>query len=254
MDPLIKSQLAHIDKARLFSRLQRKVLVLDQYVTSNFPTFDVSKVVNIYSTSILMLQTRCAASQSRCPGRRRHGDSGRDRGSRGRHPETLRDRGWPPGMRAGPSARTITAGNGNDAALAGSNDTITLGNGTDVVVAGDSDTITLGNGADTVTAGTNSIITLGTGSDNVTAGSDSTIKLGNGSDTVTAGANSIITVGNGADSVTAGANSTITLGNGTDTVAFGESPNPLAIGNETINGFNAAHDGRVGSWRGPGFE
>ena len=59
MDPLIKSQLAHIDKARLFSRLQRKVLVLDQYVTSNFPTFDVSTVVNIYSTSILMLQTRC---------------------------------------------------------------------------------------------------------------------------------------------------------------------------------------------------
>ena len=59
MDPLIKSQLAHIDKARLFSRLQRKVLLLDQYVTSNFPTFDVSTVVNIYSTSILMLQTRC---------------------------------------------------------------------------------------------------------------------------------------------------------------------------------------------------
>ena len=59
LDPLIKSQLAHFDKARLFSRLQRKVLLLDQYVTSNFPTFDVSTVVNIYSTSILMLQTRC---------------------------------------------------------------------------------------------------------------------------------------------------------------------------------------------------
>jgi hypothetical protein len=65
LDPLIKSQLAYIDKARLFSRLQRKVLVLDQYVTSNFPTFDVSTVVNIYSTSILMLQTRCQACGDR---------------------------------------------------------------------------------------------------------------------------------------------------------------------------------------------
>ena len=70
--------------------------------------------------------------------------------------------------------QTITAGNGNDAALAGSNDTVTLGNGNDVVVAGSSNTITLGNGADTVTAGANSIITLGNGNDNVTA--DQTVR------------------------------------------------------------------------------
>ena len=49
---------------------------------------------------------------------------------------------------------TISAGNGNDGVIAGSNDTITLGNGIDVVNGGrSSDTITLGNGADTVTAG-----------------------------------------------------------------------------------------------------
>jgi VCBS repeat-containing protein len=79
--------------------------------------------------------------------------------------------------------QTITAGNGNDAALAGSNDTINLGNGND-----------------TVTAGATSIITVGSGNDNVTAESDSTIKLGNGNDTVYVGQNDTITVGTGHDS------------------------------------------------------
>jgi VCBS repeat-containing protein len=149
---------------------------------------------------------------------------------------------------------TISAGNGNDAVLAGSNDTISLGNGTDVVNAGNSDTISLGNGVDTVTAGTNSIITAGNGNDNVTAGSDSTIKLGNGSDAVAVGDSSTVTLGNGQDTVTAGANATIIggngngnvtagsdsaikLGNGSDTVAVGDSSTvTLGNGNDTVFG------------------
>jgi hypothetical protein len=76
----------------------------------------------------------------------------------------------------------------------------------------------------------------------VTAGANSSIKLGNGNDTVTAGANSTITVGSGNDNIFAGANDLINIGIGRDTVAFGESPNPIAIGKETINGFNPAYD------------
>jgi Ca2+-binding RTX toxin-like protein len=44
------------------------------------------------------------------------------------------------------------------------------------------------------------------------------------------------------DTVYAGANDAITLGNGNDTLAFGVSPSPATIGNETVNGFNPAHD------------
>jgi hypothetical protein len=56
------------------------------------------------------------------------------------------------------------------------------------------------------------------------------------------GANSAVTIGNGNGTVYAGANDLINLGKGVDTVAFGESPNPIAIGNETISGFNPARD------------
>ena len=59
---------------------------------------------------------------------------------------------------------------------------------------------------------------------------------------VAAGANSSIKLGNGNDTTSAGANDVINLGKGNDTVAFGESPNPIAVGTETINGFNPAHD------------
>jgi hypothetical protein len=48
--------------------------------------------------------------------------------------------------------------------------------------------------------------------------------------------------GNGNDTVYAGADNLINLGKGNDTVAFGEAPNPIAIGTETINGFNPAQD------------
>jgi hypothetical protein len=154
--------------------------------------------------------------------------------------------------------QTITAGNGNDTALAGSNDTISLGNGTDVVNAGDSDTIRLGNGPDAVTAGANSVITLGNGNDDVTTGSNSTVKVGNGTDTVTAGANSTIAIGNGADTVTAGENSTIKVGNGNDTIDVGnsdtvtvghgqdsfvfEQTTPSTIGAVTVTGFDPSKD------------
>ena len=57
-----------------------------------------------------------------------------------------------------------------------------------------------------------------------------------------AGANSTIMLGNGNDTIYAGANDAITLGHGNDTVAFGVSPSPATIGNETVNGFNPAHD------------
>jgi len=158
--------------------------------------------------------------------------------------------------------QTISAGNGIDAVIAGSNDTITLGNGNDVVDAGSSNTIRLGNGIDTVTAGPNSIITIGNGTDYVTAGSDSTIKLGNGSDTVSSGDGSSITLGNGSNTVIAGTNNVISLGNGANTIyaasddtitvgnghntfVFGLSPGQTTagmIGPVTINHFNPAND------------
>jgi autotransporter passenger strand-loop-strand repeat protein len=143
----------------------------------------------------------------------------------------------------GTAGHTLTVGNSNSAidGRAG-NETITAGNGADVIFSGPKDTITAGNGADTIYSGANSNITAGTGNDVVTAGANSTIKLGNGNDKVTAGANNTITVGNGTDNIFAGANGVINLGTGHDTVAFGESPNPIAIGNETINGFNPAYD------------
>jgi hypothetical protein len=137
--------------------------------------------------------------------------------------------------------QTITAGNGNDAVLAGSNDTITLGNGTDVVNAGDGATISLGNGPDTVTAGANSVVTLGNGQDNVTAGPNSTIKPGNGTDTVTSGGNSTITVGNGNDTINVGKNDTVTVGTGQDSFVFAQTA-PGSIGAVTINHFNTSKD------------
>jgi Ca2+-binding RTX toxin-like protein len=136
----------------------------------------------------------------------------------------------------------ITAGNGTDTIYSGANSSITAGNGNDAVTAGANSSVQLGNGNDAVTAGPNSSIKLGNGNDTVTAGDNSSVKLGNGNDTVTAGANSTITVGNGNDHIFAGANDLINIGRGSDTVAFGESPNPIAIGNETINGFNPAQD------------
>jgi probable HAF family extracellular repeat protein/VCBS repeat-containing protein len=101
---------------------------------------------------------------------------------------------------AGTPGQPLSYGNGSvflDGSLL-QNQTITAGNGVDAVIAGSNDTIVLGNGNDVVNAGANSNITAGNGNDNVTAGSDSTIKLGNGNDTVTAGANSTIKLGNGA--------------------------------------------------------
>jgi VCBS repeat-containing protein len=132
--------------------------------------------------------------------------------------------------------QTITAGNGNDAVIAGSNDTITLGNGNDVVDAGDSNTIKLGNGTDTVTAGVNSTLTLGNGADTVTAGANSIVTAGNGNDTVAAGANSTITFGNGNDTVTA-VSSLIQAGKGHDSFIFTGS-----FGQNTITNFNTALD------------
>jgi probable HAF family extracellular repeat protein len=138
---------------------------------------------------------------------------------------------------------SISVGNGNSAidGRAG-NETITAGNGADVIFGGPNSTITAGNGADTIYSGANSNITAGNGNDAVAAGANSSIKLGNGNDTVTAGANSTISVGNGTNNIFAGANDLISVGTGHDTVAFGESPNPIAVSNETINGFNSAHD------------
>jgi VCBS repeat-containing protein len=124
--------------------------------------------------------------------------------------------------------QTISAGNGNDAVIAGSNDTVTLGNGTDVVDAGDSNTIKLGNGSDTVSAGDGSSITLG-----------------NGSNTVIAGTNNVISLGNGANTIYAARDDTITVGNGHNTFVFGLSPGQTTagmIGPVTINHFNPAND------------
>ena len=110
------------------------------------------------------------------------------------------------------------------------------------MTAGDLSTTTLGDGSDTVTGGDGDLITAGNGNDKVTAGASSIITLGDGHDTVSAGANSPISLGNGNDTVYAGASDLITLGTGNDTVAFGVSPSPATIGNETVNGFNPAHD------------
>jgi hypothetical protein len=134
----------------------------------------------------------------------------------------------------------VMVGNNPDTITVGDHSTVTVGNGQDSVTAGAYATITGGNGPDIVTAGANANITLGNGSDSVTTGANSSIKLG--SDTLTTGPNSTITVGNGSDTIYAGANDLINLGKGFDMVAFGESPNLLAIGNETINGFNPAQD------------
>jgi Ca2+-binding RTX toxin-like protein len=143
----------------------------------------------------------------------------------------------------GTAGRSISVGNLNSAidGRAG-NERIAAGNGTDVIFGGPNDTITAGSGDDTIFSGANSSITAGVGNDKVTAGANSSINLGNGNDTVIAGANNTITVGNGNDNIFAGTNDLINLGTGHDTVAFGESPNPIAIGKETINGFNPAHD------------
>ena len=135
----------------------------------------------------------------------------------------------------------ITAGNGNDAVLAGSGDTIKLGNGTDVVYAGDAATIGLGNGPDTVTAGANGVISLGNGNDTVTGGPNSTIKLGNGNDIVTSGGNSTITVGNGNDTINVGHGDTITVGNGQDSFIFQQAV-AGGIGAVTINHFSTGKD------------
>jgi VCBS repeat-containing protein len=175
-------------------------------------------------------------------------------------------------------SQTITAGNGNDAALAGSNDRISLGNGTDVVNAEDNDTISLGNGFDTVTlsglgnavrlgngpdtvmggrghttvtvgngpddislGGSNNRITGGNGSDTVSTGDNSTVSLGNGRDTVTTGANSTVTLGNGNDTILVGRNDTVTVGTGHDSFIF-EQTTPGNIGAVTITGFDPAKD------------
>jgi serralysin len=119
---------------------------------------------------------------------------------------------------------------------------VTVGNNPDTVTVGDNSTFVVRNGQDSVTAGAYATITGGNGPDIVTAGANANITLGNGTDSVTAGANRSIKLGNGNDTIYAGANALINLGKGFDTVAFGESPNPIAIGNETINGFNPAQD------------
>ncbi len=137
---------------------------------------------------------------------------------------------------------TIKAGNGTDTISTGANSSVTVGNNPDTIMVEDNSTVVVGNGQDSVTAGAYATITGGNGPDIVTTGANANITLGNGNNTVNAGANSTIKLGNGNDTVYAGASDLITLGKGNDTVAFAESPNPLAIGNETINGFNAAHD------------
>ena len=136
----------------------------------------------------------------------------------------------------------IVAGNGNDFIVGGSNNYILVGNGKDTVSGASSSWIIAGNGDDTVNVGNHDSIILGNGTDAVSAGAGSTIVAGNGNDTVSAGPNSTISLGNGGDMVYAGANDLITLGKGTDNIAFAQSPNPIEIGNDTIYGFNAAHD------------
>jgi hypothetical protein len=44
LDPLIKSHLADIDSARLFSRLLRKARVAHQKVTADFPTAELTQI------------------------------------------------------------------------------------------------------------------------------------------------------------------------------------------------------------------
>jgi hypothetical protein len=95
---------------------------------------------------------------------------------------------------------------------------------------------------DTHRVGPNDTITAGNRDGTIYSGANSNIIAGNGNDAVAAGANSSIKLGNGNDTTSVGANDVINLGKGIDTVAFGESPNPIAVGNETINGFNPAHD------------
>ena len=117
----------------------------------------------------------------------------------------------------------LSAGNGNDTISAGSNDTITVGNGNDTVTAGDNSSITAGNGNDTLAVGNNSSIRAGNGNDRITIGSNDTLTIGNGNDTISAESNDTITVGNGNDTVTAGDNSSITAGNGNDTLTVGNN-------------------------------
>ena len=148
----------------------------------------------------------------------------------------------------------ITAGNGADTVLGGSNNIITLGNGQDVVNAGVADTIILGNGNDQITAGAGSTIALGNGTDVVSAGADSTISAANGSDTIVAGSSSTIKLGNGSDQVFGGTSDMIALGNGHDllvlvpgdtwTVGTGQDSFDayLGFGNNTINDFNPGRD------------
>jgi hypothetical protein len=144
---------------------------------------------------------------------------------------------------AGAPGQPLTSAN-NSVFLDGSllqGQTITAGSGNDAVLAGSNDTITLGGGNDSVTAGPNSIITLGGGNDSVTAGPNSTIKLGNGGDTVTSGGNSTITVGNGNDTIYVGKNDTVTVGTGQDSFVFQQT----AVGNigaVTINHFHPSND------------
>jgi VCBS repeat-containing protein len=132
--------------------------------------------------------------------------------------------------------QTITAGNGNDAVIAGSNDTIVLGNNNDVVTAGSDSTITLGNGNDTVTAGANSTITLGNGNDTVTAGANSTITLGHGKDTI-----DLVDVQFGT--------ATESYANGILTVedAFGDVDKIKFTGPHTLADFHFANDGNGGT-------
>jgi hypothetical protein len=143
----------------------------------------------------------------------------------------------------GTAGQSITVSNGNSAidGRAG-NETITAGNGDNVIFGGPNNALTVGNGDNMIYSGANSSIAAGNGNDAVTSGANSSIKLGNGDDTVIAGANSAFTVGNGHDNIFAGTNDLISIGTGHDTIAFGEGPNPLTIGNESINGFNPAHD------------
>ena len=150
--------------------------------------------------------------------------------------------------------QSITAGNGMDAVIAGSNDTISLGNGSDNVAAGSGCTIKLGNGSDTVTAGANSTVTLGNGPDTVTTGANSKVILGNGNNTVSPGSNSTVTLGNGNNTVFGSANDTIAVGNGQDqlvaapgdvwTVGKGQDVFTFnaGFGKNTITDFNTSHD------------
>jgi hypothetical protein len=162
---------------------------------------------------------------------------------------------------AGTPGHALTSGQGSvflDGSLL-QNQTISAGNGNDGVIVGSNDNVTLGNGADVVTAGANDTIRLGNGNDTVSAGNGSTITLGNGTDTVIAGTNNVISVGNGTDTIYAAKGDTITVGNGHDTFLFGVSPGQTTagmIGPVTINHFSAANDvikiastlGNPGGW------